>query len=207
VLATTVERWLPDVRDQWRGRAALVRARRCGATLDAFCVDRELAASRRLGATPTDLDAVRAWTIDRARTDLRQRIASAQGAGSPRDRLQRLDAVSGRQAAMATAFGLAPPPEIAVLEVQRPVITAAVRELERREAATAAVAQAQREADDRRRVAREAREERQRQQREEREERERCNETVMCCDGTRSPTCSVCRSSMRGCCSHHGGIC
>jgi hypothetical protein len=27
---------------------------------------------------------------------------------------------------------------------------------------------------------------------------------VMCCDGTRSPTCTTCR---RGCCSWHGGCC
>lgn len=31
--------------------------------------------------------------------------------------------------------------------------------------------------------------------------------TVLCCDGTRSPTCGCDRSSFRGCCSHHGGIC
>ena len=31
--------------------------------------------------------------------------------------------------------------------------------------------------------------------------------TVLCCDGTRSPSCGCDRSSFRGCCSHHGGIC
>jgi hypothetical protein len=31
--------------------------------------------------------------------------------------------------------------------------------------------------------------------------------TVLCCDGTRSPSCGCNRSSFRGCCSHHGGIC
>jgi len=33
------------------------------------------------------------------------------------------------------------------------------------------------------------------------------SQNVMCCDGTRSPTCGCNRSSMQGCCSHHGGIC
>lgn len=30
---------------------------------------------------------------------------------------------------------------------------------------------------------------------------------LMCCDGTRSPSCTVGRGSYRGCCSHHGGVC
>lgn len=33
------------------------------------------------------------------------------------------------------------------------------------------------------------------------------DEHLLCCDGTRSPTCSVGRASYRGCCSHHGGVC
>jgi hypothetical protein len=30
---------------------------------------------------------------------------------------------------------------------------------------------------------------------------------LLCCDGTRSPTCGCDRDSNRGCCSHHGGVC
>lgn len=30
---------------------------------------------------------------------------------------------------------------------------------------------------------------------------------VQCCDGTSSPTCTYDRPSLRGCCSHHGGVC
>jgi hypothetical protein len=30
---------------------------------------------------------------------------------------------------------------------------------------------------------------------------------VRCCDGTLSPSCTYSRSSLRGCCSHHGGVC
>lgn len=30
---------------------------------------------------------------------------------------------------------------------------------------------------------------------------------VKCCDGTLSPTCTYSRPSLRGCCSHHGGVC
>lgn len=30
---------------------------------------------------------------------------------------------------------------------------------------------------------------------------------VRCCDGTTSPTCTYDRASLRGCCSHHGGVC
>ncbi|MEM9462021.1 MAG: hypothetical protein AAGF11_48125 [Myxococcota bacterium] len=30
---------------------------------------------------------------------------------------------------------------------------------------------------------------------------------VQCCDGTTSPTCTYDRASLRGCCSHHGGVC
>lgn len=30
---------------------------------------------------------------------------------------------------------------------------------------------------------------------------------VLCCDGTRSPTCECGRASFQGCCSKHGGIC
>ncbi len=33
------------------------------------------------------------------------------------------------------------------------------------------------------------------------------SERLMCCDGTRSPSCTVDRASYRGCCSHHGGVC
>jgi len=35
----------------------------------------------------------------------------------------------------------------------------------------------------------------------------RCGGRVQCCDGTCSPSCGLNRSSFRGCCSHHGGIC
>lgn len=31
--------------------------------------------------------------------------------------------------------------------------------------------------------------------------------TVLCCDGSRSPTCGCDRASLRGCCSRHGGVC
>jgi hypothetical protein len=30
---------------------------------------------------------------------------------------------------------------------------------------------------------------------------------VQCCDGSKSPTCTYDRGSLRGCCSHHGGVC
>jgi hypothetical protein len=30
---------------------------------------------------------------------------------------------------------------------------------------------------------------------------------LLCCDGTRSPTCGCDRDSNRGCCSRHGGVC
>lgn len=33
------------------------------------------------------------------------------------------------------------------------------------------------------------------------------NASLRCCDGSLSPTCECYRSSHRGCCSHHGGIC
>jgi hypothetical protein len=39
-----------------------------------------------------------------------------------------------------------------------------------------------------------------------REERRRAVQPLMCCDGTRSPSCR-CGGSARGCCSHHGGVC
>lgn len=38
-------------------------------------------------------------------------------------------------------------------------------------------------------------------------ERFRGYRMVMCCDGVTSPTCECSRSSHRGCCSHHGGMC
>lgn len=42
-----------------------------------------------------------------------------------------------------------------------------------------------------------------------REEQEAFREVrmVMCCDGMTSPSCTCRRSSHRGCCSHHGGMC
>ncbi|MEM9455598.1 MAG: hypothetical protein AAGF11_15560 [Myxococcota bacterium] len=30
---------------------------------------------------------------------------------------------------------------------------------------------------------------------------------VDCCDGTKSPSCRYSQGSLRGCCSHHGGVC
>jgi hypothetical protein len=36
---------------------------------------------------------------------------------------------------------------------------------------------------------------------------ERRADRVECCDGTRSPSCRYSQGSLRGCCSHHGGVC
>jgi hypothetical protein len=40
----------------------------------------------------------------------------------------------------------------------------------------------------------------------EEERRSRLPQRVRCCDGVLSPTC-MCGGSLRGCCSHHGGVC
>ncbi|WP_437960314.1 hypothetical protein WME76_12180 [Sorangium sp. So ce119] len=59
----------------------------------------------------------------------------------------------------------------------------------------------------RRQELREAAEERLQQMREAAEERRQASLRVQCCDGTLSPSCLCGRSSYRGCCSRHGGVC
>lgn len=56
----------------------------------------------------------------------------------------------------------------------------------------------------------EKREEQERKQQEIKEaveERRQASLRLQCCDGTLSPSCLCNRSSNRGCCSHHGGVC
>jgi hypothetical protein len=64
----------------------------------------------------------------------------------------------------------------------------------------------QRAAAEQRQRAAEAREEARRRAEEERRERQSVPRSVRCCDGQLSPTC-MCGGSLRGCCSHHGGVC
>ncbi|WP_434047560.1 MULTISPECIES: hypothetical protein [Sorangium] len=65
-----------------------------------------------------------------------------------------------------------------------------------------------REAEERRRQElKAAAEERLQQMKEAAEERRQASLRVQCCDGTLSPSCLCGRSSYRGCCSHHGGVC
>ncbi|KYF90183.1 hypothetical protein BE17_35260 [Sorangium cellulosum] len=62
-------------------------------------------------------------------------------------------------------------------------------------------------AEEKQRQMKEAAEERLRQMREAAEERREASLRVQCCDGSLSPSCLCGRSSYRGCCSHHGGVC
>lgn len=64
-------------------------------------------------------------------------------------------------------------------------------EAERRKAAAAERARKQAEEAERRRQAAAA----------------RASDRVRCCDGTTSPQCRYSQGSLRGCCSHHGGVC
>ena len=86
--------------------------------------------------------------------------------------------------------------DLAALEKRQQAEAARVEKEQRRQAEREARAQRDREA-----------EEAAARKREEREVRSRGASTIMCCDGTRSPTCGCNRNSFRGCCSHHGGIC
>ncbi|WP_437982990.1 hypothetical protein [Sorangium sp. So ce117] len=79
----------------------------------------------------------------------------------------------------------------------RPDVDAGVEEIRQR-----------REAEERRRrELQEAAEERRRLMKEAAEERRQASLRVQCCDGTLSPSCLCARSSYRGCCSYHGGVC
>jgi hypothetical protein len=77
---------------------------------------------------------------------------------------------------------------------------AALRKKQEAEERRAAAAQARAE---KKRLAREAREQRRREAAERRAAR--ASGSLMCNDGTESPTCT-CGGSWRGCCSHHGGV-
>ncbi|KYF91870.1 hypothetical protein BE20_13485 [Sorangium cellulosum] len=69
-------------------------------------------------------------------------------------------------------------------------------------------ARQRREEEERRRQQmKEAAEERLQEMKEAAEERRQASLRVQCCDGTISPSCLCGRSSYRGCCSHHGGVC
>jgi hypothetical protein len=104
---------------------------------------------------------------------------------------------------------LAGPGEPAELAALKSAVATDQRALDRQNEA----ARRRQIAEERRRAAEEtrkrqaqAREDRRRLAEEERRERQRMPRSVRCCDGTLSPSC-MCGASLRGCCSHHGGVC
>ncbi|WP_437562999.1 hypothetical protein [Sorangium sp. So ce542] len=90
----------------------------------------------------------------------------------------------------------------------RPDVVARVEQIrQRREEEERRRRELREAAEEKQRQMREAAEERLQQMREAAEERRQASLRVQCCDGTLSPSCLCARSSYRGCCSRHGGVC
>lgn len=145
-----------------------------------------------------------------AREQLRAWLAPALADREPGDDLS--EVVRRRQEGVElwTRYLLPPegerPAELRALEGK---LAKEQRELEKQQLAEErrrqAAARRQQQEEERRRVA-EERAERRRLAEERRRERASSYGAVQCCDGTLSPSC-MCGGSLRGCCSHHGGVC
>jgi hypothetical protein len=138
------------------------------------------ASNKALTASKTEKDLASRVRLQRTALDLWSRFLAAEGGADPPD-IAALRIAAGRdQQALARAEEVA--------RVRREA------EEKRRELEA-----------ERRRIAAEQAEKR-RLAEEERRQRASEPKSVQCCDGTLSPSC-MCGGSLRGCCSHHGGVC
>jgi hypothetical protein len=139
-----------------------------------------VASNKALTASKTEKDLASRVRLQRTALDLWSRFLVVEGGADPPD-IAALKIVAGHdQQALARAEEAA--------RVRREA------EEKRHEAEA-----------ERRRIAAERAEQR-RLAEEERRERASEPKSVKCCDGSLSPSC-MCGGSMRGCCSHHGGVC
>jgi hypothetical protein len=131
------------------------------------------------GVPEAEVTTARTRAVQRIEELIVARVRASPLPPDARERLTAADDVLRQAVPFRTAFGRDPAVDLAELRRARDLAASAVQRLD-----ALAAAAAQREA-------------RARELREQREERERCRERVRCCDGTTSPSCSVCREWRR----------
>ncbi len=174
--------------EQLRSAAALCRVPRCK---DCDCIVGLL--DRATAVPPAEKDKVRASAHKAYRDAFDGELSRVAAAG---DADAKVTALTAALAAAPCVGKLGTPVERGVVEQLRVDLREAERAAEAERQRAAAEAERQRLAEE---VARK-REEAIEQARE-------ATRRVQCCDGTVSPSCLCSRSSRRGCCSHHGGVC
>ncbi len=186
-----------------RRQIALIGGRECAESRQWDCAFSKLREAEQLGlADARELASQARQTIE---SDVKAAIAAAKTERDLERRLPLETAALGLWTTYLAGRHSSRPPEIAQLEqsaARDEKVVARLRELERKQAEKA----------EQRRRAAEAREEKRRLAAEERErrrkaaaERRRMYSSLVCNDGSLSPSC-VCGGSWRGCCSHHGGV-
>jgi hypothetical protein len=190
---------LPDEARMFRSRAALARvARRPNGPQDCPATD---LLGLRGSVPPAEYDARFATVRDRIAAQYRTQVIAARGQAGDHGDAIRVWSSARNTAHCLAALGTTP------VDPTLPEIEVRLAELGERQQRDAAAAERQRE-----------REARAAEHSERRRARSgsgggdvgggsRCGNRVQCCDGSCSPSCGLNRSSFRGCCSHHGGIC
>ena len=191
-----------------RRRAMLAKARACMTSASWPCVFERADELAAAGAVP-DAEALRSTARGQLRAALDEALIEANSAKDVSIRAERHGEVIELWARYLLPADGAEPAELRALRAafaseQRTVARLEVIARRQREAQEQRRLQAearQRQAEERQRQA-EERAERRRQAQEERRERASDAGSVVCCDGSLSPSC-MCGGSLRGCCSHH----
>ena len=179
-------------------RSLLARASTCHASGDLACAAETLEQWR-----PMDGDEAAVRRGDELRSSLRGDLEAAIENANIDDadlraRKRTLEQTLGLATHYQTLAGVASSPSVETLEARLAKTNRQIQvENEKVERAQA-----------KRRKAEEAKARRAAAQRQQQQARERrVSDRVRCCDGTLSPSCRYSQGSLRGCCSHHRGVC
>jgi hypothetical protein len=197
-LAAAIQPLDPTLAAQAESRAVLARATTCQANEDLACAASNLREWEPAEGDESAIhraDAFRSLLSAELRTVIESTTLDDENLAARKRALERtLDLAKHHEA----LTGASTAPSVASLESQLGKTTRNLQvEQEKAEKARAKRQRAEEAKERRAAAARRQAEARQRQ----------LSDRVRCCDGTLSPSCRYSRSSLRGCCSHHGGVC